>query len=505
MTDYDAIVIGAGNGGLTAAASLAKGGASVLLLERHNIPGGCATSFCRGRFEFEVALHQLSGIGSPEYPGPLRGLLDRIGVMDKLEFVEMDDLYRVYVQSEDFSVTLRPDIKEVVGELQSKFPAEKEAVAGFFDFVYRFFSEVIGVYYMGDPETTPEKYPLYFKYALKSTQQVLDEFFKDPLLKTVISPYWTYIGLPPKTMNFSDMAAMFFGFCEFKPYHLKGGSMALSSALGEVITDNGGIIRYNCGAKKIIISEGQVKGVITDLDEEITARHVISNASKVSTYVDLIGAEHVPDSTLKELKQSRIAQAGFILYMGLDCDPDVAGITESTNFILGDTDDDAAFERMKSIDITSQDALVLSCYDLRDAEFSPPGASQVALVTLKYGQPWLDIPPERYVDQKYKCADQMLKVIEPLYPNLRSHIEEIEVATPITCMRYLGHPQGAIYGFEHHIKDSDHFISNRSEIKGLYGVGGWVGLCGFQPTLESGVNTARSVKRKIRQAQEEVK
>jgi len=61
MPDYDVIVIGAGNGGLTASASLAKRGARVLLLERHNLPGGCATSFIRGRFEFEVALHQLSG------------------------------------------------------------------------------------------------------------------------------------------------------------------------------------------------------------------------------------------------------------------------------------------------------------------------------------------------------------------------------------------------------------------------------------------------------------
>ena len=34
------------------------GGAKTLLLEKHNIPGGCATSFVRGQFEFEVALHQ---------------------------------------------------------------------------------------------------------------------------------------------------------------------------------------------------------------------------------------------------------------------------------------------------------------------------------------------------------------------------------------------------------------------------------------------------------------
>lgn len=56
---YDAVVIGAGNGGLTAAARLAKEGKRVALLEQHNMPGGFATSFVRGRFEFEPSLHEL--------------------------------------------------------------------------------------------------------------------------------------------------------------------------------------------------------------------------------------------------------------------------------------------------------------------------------------------------------------------------------------------------------------------------------------------------------------
>ena len=92
MSDYDVVVIGAGNGGLTSALTLAKNGLKVLLLEKHNIPGGCATSFIRGRFEFEVALHQLSGMGTDDRPGPLRELLRELGVLDKLEFIQMKDL-----------------------------------------------------------------------------------------------------------------------------------------------------------------------------------------------------------------------------------------------------------------------------------------------------------------------------------------------------------------------------------------------------------------------------
>ena len=56
---YDAIVIGAGNGGLTSATRLALNGMKTLLLEKHNLPGGFATSFVRGRFECEGSLHEL--------------------------------------------------------------------------------------------------------------------------------------------------------------------------------------------------------------------------------------------------------------------------------------------------------------------------------------------------------------------------------------------------------------------------------------------------------------
>jgi prolycopene isomerase len=53
-TDFDAVVIGAGNAGLTAATTLQRAGLRTFLVERHNVPGGCATSFRRGRFEFEM-------------------------------------------------------------------------------------------------------------------------------------------------------------------------------------------------------------------------------------------------------------------------------------------------------------------------------------------------------------------------------------------------------------------------------------------------------------------
>lgn len=80
IDNYDVVVIGAGNGGLSAAAYMAQHGKRVLVLEQHNAPGGCATSFVRGRFEFEATLHEMCQMGEGENAGAVRKLLDSYGL-----------------------------------------------------------------------------------------------------------------------------------------------------------------------------------------------------------------------------------------------------------------------------------------------------------------------------------------------------------------------------------------------------------------------------------------
>ncbi len=437
MQAYDAVVIGAGNGGLTAAATMARKGLNVLLLERHNIPGGAATSFCRGRFEFEVALHQLSGLGTPQKPGLLRMQLDKLGVTDDLEFVELSDLYHVALP-DGFRVTLKTDRDETIAVLQEKFSHEREAIQNFFDLMAAYANDMIGAFIFRDPEPSRDKYPNLYKYAFRSSKEMLDEYFSDPLLKAILSVYWGYLGVPPTRLAFGYLAMIFFQYMEFKPYHVKGGSQALSNAILNKFLSYGGTARFNCGAKKIIARNGQVKGVETDNEETISTEFVVSNVSQISTYTRLLAPEHVSRDSMLEMKGRNLSSSAFTMFIGFDCEPEQLGIAESTNFLMTNSDiSDTILDRMQRLDIQDE-LMVLSCYDIADPEFSPPGTCQANVVTLKYGEPWLRIPPRQYHDLKYRCAESMLKRIEQIYPAARNHIEEIEVGTPLTHMRYLG-------------------------------------------------------------------
>ncbi|MCP3952859.1 MAG: NAD(P)/FAD-dependent oxidoreductase [Desulfobacterales bacterium] len=495
MTDYESVVIGAGNGGLTAALGLARAGVKTLLLERHNIPGGCATSFVRGRFEFEVALHQLSGMGTESFPGPLRDTLTQLEVIDRLEFVQMPNLYRLVVPDQ-LDITLPADRSGTVGALKGRFPDDAEAIDRFFDLVYEYCSQWVGVTIFRDPEASPEKYPAFFKYAFKPSKTILDDFFKDPLLKTTLGMYWSYQGMPPSELSFGDFAIVLWAYIEFKPFHIKGGSQALSSTLLEAYLQAGGEVRFNCDVEKIQVSDGKIAGVMTANGDEITTRHVVSNASTLTTYVDLIDKAHVPGTHQRALDARSVGTSFVTLFIGFDCEPGDMDITETTNFLAVNTDVEEIYRRTRAL--AAPEAMLFSCYDVDDPDFSPPGTCQAALVGLAYAEPWLTVPPHQYADTKYRIAGDMLETLYRVFPKCRDHIEELEVATPITHIRYLGHPGGAAYGFDKYTKDNEYFLDRKSPIRGLFHVGAWSGMGGFQPTLMSGFSASRAVVRSLR-------
>ena len=506
---YDAIVVGAGMGGLSAATAMAYKGLKVLVLERHNVPGGYATSFVRGRFEFEVALHQLSGMTVRDgAPGPLRRYLEKIGVAQKLEFVPIDGFHRSFFPGLDLVV---PTGEEAyVQTLCDAFPAEADGIRKFVGILIAVNDELAVITKVMAGKTSgpllwnlaklPFDAPNLLRYSRATVAQVVDRYVKDPLAKAVLTQTWGYYGLPPKRGAFLLQAAGTAGFLLGAAHYVRGRSQALSNAFVERLEELGGEVRLQCGVERIEVKDGKVTGVLTDTGDHYETNEVVSNASAITTCRDLVGKENIPPSFWSRLGSTTLGPSTINLFLGLAKPVEELGLTDADLFLNADTDFEAHFDASFTLDVPR--AIMATCYSVTLPELSPPGTSLLSVTALSHGEPWYAVAPEDYVDTKNRIADGILAAVERAVPGLRDAIEVIEVSTPVTNMRYTGTPGGSIYGFAQPPGEAALWrLPSEGPIPGLSFAGAWtMPGGGFETTMVSGRVAGSKVAARVRKA-----
>lgn len=497
MRDFDVVVIGAGLGGLASAAFLAKEGKRVLLLERHYVPGGYATSFLRGRFEFEISLHELSGLGDEKNPGPLWRMFKELGVTEKVEFLPIPDFYRCVLP--DVDIVLPKGREEYEAVLCERFPHDAEGIREFTDIMFKFAEEALRANRMGMKAVAehPEEFPTLLTYFGRSLKEVRDPLIKDPALRTVLDVICGYYCNPPSRLSFLIYALGTVSYIRFGPWHVKGRSQALSQAFMDRIEEMGGEVWLRNGARRILVEGDRVRGVVAQDGTEIACPVVVSNANPYLTCLELIGRENTPDWYLRRLGAWSGGASTVNLYLGVDCSHRDLGLANHETFYSEGYDVDGDWMRMKAGEVMEPSDIAVTAYDAVDDEFSPPGTSSLVCTFIAFAEPWLRLPPERYFETKRRVAERALELAERVAPGLRDHIEVIEVATPLTNMRYSRNPAGSIIGFDETFTGSGAVrMPAEGPLRGLYFSGAWVNIGGgYEPSLYSGFLTAGRVLR----------
>ncbi len=495
MTHYDAIIIGSGLGGLAAAAKLTLGGFKARVLEKHVQPGGYATTFSRGRFEFEVSLHALTGVRGPESTDPSIPQLNELQVAQQLEFVRMPDLYRTTAPGLDLRVPRgrEPSLDALI----AAFPHERRGLRRIYDQLWAIKSDVRAIGSgTGEPPTTLDalrKYPVLSHASAVPLSHLIYREVEDPLTRLAIGQVWSYFGLPPSQLSLLYFAIAYTTLAELGASYPKGKSQAISNAFVRVIEKAGGEVSLGNGAERILVENGRVTGVLTEAGEHLETGRVISNANPFITFFDLVGAEHVDSGYLRKLTAMQPSMSTVSVYLGLDASPASLGLEDHEVFINNTIDMDRQYESAARLE--APDSYLLTAYSVEMPEFSPPGTTAITLTAATDGRIWRDLSPGRYHEVKQRYADGMLDTANEFYPGLRDHVEVAVVSTPLTNMRYTGNQDGAIYGFAQTPAQCPAFrLGSNGVVGGLWLAGAWTQPGGgYEPVIESGRQAAIAV------------
>lgn len=408
---YDAIIIGAGIGGLVCGCYLAKAGMKVLIAEQHHKPGGYCTSFRRKGFTFDAAAHSFGGYREG---GSINKVLRELGVCEKLKIKRFDP--SDIIVAPDHTITLWTDVSKTIAGLQGAFPRESEGVRNFFSFV-------------ANPR------PVDIASLRKKTfGDLLARYFTDRKLKAILSlPLLGNGDLPPSLLSAFSGTKIYTEFLLDGGYYPDGGMQMLPDALAARFKELGGELRLSCSVTKIRTHDNTAIGVVLDRDGFVPARYVISNCDARQTFLKLLKRELIPRDFLFMLTQMIPSRSIFVLYLGISDSFDPAFRPGSNVWYL-------PYYEIESMYASEGTIACLPDYFM--VRVSPDKKTILAFVNAPFKN-------ERYWKaNKTAIADTFIEKIEKtVFPGLTNYIAYKEAATPSSMYRYTLNYRGAAYGW----------------------------------------------------------
>jgi all-trans-retinol 13,14-reductase len=483
---YDIIVIGAGAGGLTTAALLAKAGKKVLLVEKETRIGGLISPLVYGPHHFDVGPRLLMGCNQdgPFGPGTIYTLLDHLGVADQCEFIPVQPFVSVRLPGTTFHMW--SGRQAFLEGMEQSFTTGLENLPQLLDMCNRLY--VSGKIFALAKKPwgllkTPSLLLELFGYRNTTLGDVLNQYIPELRSRVALGTLWPYLGLAPERASFIFWAMLMATFIEEGSFYCKGGLHQVADAIAGAFTRQGGELLLSSEVTGVIVENRSVTGARLANGREVFTPIIVSTVDPRSVFGGLIDANKIPRDYYRRLKSFETSHAGINISLVTDLDLPAMGFGFET--LVFDNWDTDQIQRNPTIGQVGMFTLTITT--VADASLASPGQHLVSAFTgLPEGR---KISPE----DRSKFGAVLFAEVKKHIPQLEDHL--ILASNGGHPEGYLTHEFGPIYGWASSPRQSGlGRLGQQTPLKGLYLAGHWTQPSqGVMPVMLSGMALVKTI------------